>query len=172
MEKEIIQMAVEAGISAYKNENEKNIKQIRDKRLQNTKLLFKNYRLFSEHCKNAIFEESEIDEKAIDIMDLMWSNNNRPIIVESIKNSTKRTYLIMKHIDEMLDVYKIMCEKSGKYEEVRRYNIIYKMYCSDDIYTASEIAEMEDIDNRTVYKDISNGMEKLSALIFGVDFIK
>jgi predicted DNA-binding protein YlxM (UPF0122 family) len=45
-------------------------------------------------------------------------------------------------------------------------------YINDERKTAEEIAETENIERRTVYKNINAAIKPLSALIFGVDSIK
>ena len=55
---------------------------------------------------------------------------------------------------------------------MRRYRVIMAMYIDDDKMTAQDIAEKENIEGRTVYKDITNAIKPLSALIFGIDSIK
>ena len=176
-EKEIIiTMAAEAGARAaletLEKERGKAVRGRHDRRLRNTKLLLKNYRAFKKHSESAIYEASQIDENAIDILDLMWDpKNNHDTTINSIRQSAVRTSIIMEHIDRMLGIYKVICLNSGKLEDMRKYKVIYAMYISEKGYSAEEIAEAENIDSRTVYKDIDVACEKLSALIFGVDWL-
>lgn len=170
--KEAIYLAIEAAaktaIEKWREEEEKQKDEQRDWRLRNTKLLLKNYRLFHEHLKNAIWDQEQLcAESPIEILELM--NVRHGLKVESIANSLVRTKIIMKHVDEMLMIYKIYCEKSGKPEEQRRYRVIKKLYLDEKALTAADIAEEEDIDLRTVYKDVNAACDKLSALLFGID---
>lgn len=172
----LIKMAAEVGARAaletLAKEKSKLIKDRYDKRLRNTRLLFKNYRNFKQHKLNAIYEISKSDENAIDILDLMWDPNSKSeTVVKSIKQSVMRTSIIMDHIDEMLEIYKSICISSNKPEEMRKYNSLFSMYISDKKLTAEKIAKNENVDVRTTYKDISSAIEKMSALIFGVDFL-
>lgn len=172
----IIKMAAEAGAKAaletMEKERAKATKGRHDKRLRNTKMLLKNYRSFKVHCDSAVYNVSQMDENAIDILDLMWDPHNRNgMTVESIKRSATRTSIIMDHIDEMLKIYRTICDQSEKAEDKRRCRVIHAMYISDVIMSADRIAEMECIDTRTVYKDIDVACEKISALVFGVDWL-
>lgn len=172
----IIKLAAEIGakaaMEALEKERSKATKGRYDRRLRNTKLLLKNYRMFKKHQFNAIYQATQADKKAIDILDLMWDPNNRSeMIVESIKKSAVRTSIIMNHIDEMLEIYKSICDNSGKQENMRRYRVLIAMYISNGNSTAEHIAITENIDTRTVYKDLDAACAKMSALIFGVDFL-
>lgn len=98
-----------------------------DRRLGNTELLLKNYRMFKEHCSRAVFDASQLDENAIDILDLMWGRDGKNF-VESIKKSAQRTQIILRHIDEMLDAYAGLCQLSGREEEMRRMRSVFALY--------------------------------------------
>ncbi len=144
-----------------------------DRRLRNTKLLLRNYRMFKEHVDNAVFEAGQLDENAIDILDLMWERSgSSDLYVESIKKSVARTAIIMSHITEMIGLYEAFCYRSGKPEDIRRYRVVYALYIDENPETVREISEKEGIDDRTVYKDIDAACEKISALIFGIDGLK
>ena len=94
------------------------------------------------------------------------------LYIESIKRSQQRTFIILQHLDEMLKYFRIYCEQSGREEEMRWYRIIMKTYINDERKTAEQIAEEENIERRTVYKNITTAIKPLSALIFGVDSLK
>lgn len=176
---QIIKLAGEAGARAaletLEKERKKAQKNRHDRRLRNTKLLLRNYRMLSAHCTSAIYDARQVfEENAIDILDLMEDYlYDEEFYVESIKRSAKRTYIIMAHINEMLKLFEIFCYNSGKPEDERRFRVIHYMYISQDKQLSpKEIAKEEGIDDRTVYKDIDAACEKLSALIFGIDGLK
>lgn len=171
--KEVAKIAGESGaklaLETLEKEKRKMVRERRDRRLRNTKLLLKNYRMLKAHCENAVFEASQLDS-SVNILDLMESVfDGEDLYVESVKRSAERTYLIINHIDEMLRLYEIYCFTSDKPEDQRRYNTLYAMYIGEEVATAQDIATKENIDIRTVYKDIDGATEKLTALIFGID---
>lgn len=139
-----------------------------DRRLGNTKLLLENYRMFKEHCARAIFDSSQLDENAIDILDLMWGRDG-DVFVESIKKSAQRTQIILRHIDEMLDAYAGLCKLSGREEEMRRMRAVLALYIENPGKTIQEISELEKVNTSTIYRDIAIATEKLTGLIFGLD---
>ena len=172
-----IQKGIEAGTKAAMDylEEEKNAqrKGRYDRRLRNTRLLLKNYRTFKQHAQGAVFNARKAKENAVDILDSLDDFNfDDTLYIESIKRSQQRTIIIMRHIDEMLKYYRIACEQSGREDEMRCYRIIMKTYIDDERKTAEQIAEEENIERRTVYKNITTAIKPLSGLIFGVDSLK
>ena len=142
-----------------------------DKRKASTKLLLRNYRSLVEHCESAVYDTESIDQSGdytlADILECLHSDAN--IEIESIRKSAVRTRIIIDHIDIMLDAYKLYCDRSARKEEERRYRVIYWLYLSDEPRTHVELAESEHVDKRTIYKDIDAAVERLTAMIFGID---
>lgn len=179
-----IEKGVAAGVKAATDRIEEERKKERkgryNRRLHNTRLLLKNYRVLKHHALDAVHTGARanevISENAVDILDDLESMGFRKVddrlYIESIKRSQQRTRIIIEHIDEMLRYWRIDCEQSGREEALRRYRIVVDTYISDDQMTAEELAQREHIEKRTVYKDIKAAMRPLSALIFGIDGIK
>jgi len=161
---EIIKLAVEA-VREY---DQKQSKSRHDKRLRNTKLLLDNYSLLQDHCANAVYDKNQIIEagNVLDVLD-SFENCDKDMYIESIKKSTIRTRIILSHIDEMLELYKVYCEKSKREEDNRRYRVLRAYYF--DECNIQDIVNAEKIDERTYYRDMKDAREKLSALIFGID---
>jgi hypothetical protein len=175
-----IQKGVAAGVQAAADRMEEERKRERkgryDRRLHNTRLLLKSYRALKYHALGAVSTGAQangIRENAVDILDSLDDERiDDTLYIESIKRSQQRTQIIIEHIDEMVRYWRIDCEQSGKEEAIRRYRIIWDTYLGDDPATAEELAERENIERRTVYKDIKAAMRPLSALIFGIDGIR
>jgi hypothetical protein len=159
--------AVKTALEYMEQKQLKEQKNRRDIRLRNTKLLLKNYRSFVLHSKDLQIELDEL-EVPDDVFEEMHSNE---LVVESIKRSKKRTLAMVKFIDQMLRVYRVLCEESGRDEEVRKYKTIYYLYISQERLSAEEVSERHNIDKRTVYKDVNKAAEVLSSLVFGIDSI-
>lgn len=161
--------AAKVAIEEANRERERTAKDQRIRRLHNTKMLLRIYRELKAHSDNSIFEISQItDEDVFDVLSLMTSGRLNPEIeVESIKNSAARTRIIIEHIDNMLALYTQRCSRYGRAEECRRDRVIHAMYIDEPPMTAQEIAGIEQVDLRTVYKDVDSACEKLSAYIFG-----
>ncbi|MFD2638380.1 hypothetical protein [Piscibacillus salipiscarius] len=164
----ITETASQEAIKAYREQESKQQKDKHDRRLRNIKLLLRNYRMFILHCRDVKQDLIEL-EKPKDIIAELEADEHA---IEAIKRSKERTLIMVNFINEMLDVYKLICERSIKPEVKRRYDIIHQLYISDKEKTAKEIATCHFIDERTVYRDVNKACETLSALMFGVDSIK
>jgi|SRR5690625_3615046 len=164
----ITEIASQKALEAHKEHVRNYQKERSDRRLRNIKLLLRKYRTFKIHCKDVKLE-LEYYETRDEVLAIIEDDEQ---IVESIKRSKRRTLEMVNFIDQMLEVYRIMGTQSSKQEEQRRYDIIHKMYISDDKKTAEKIAECHSVDTRTVYRDINRACETLSALMFGIDSVK
>lgn len=165
-------IGAEAAMERLESEKQKVHKKAVDKRLHNTRLLLKNYRMLKAHAMNSVFGRTQMQESAADVLESMMNLYNDEIIVDSIKRSASRTAIIISHIDNMLGIYSAYCDKSKDRLERRRYNTIHEMWISADQKTVKEIAKAHHISAESVYVDINIAIERLSALIFGVDGLK
>ncbi len=107
-----------AAVKAVERERAKFKKQQYDKRFHNTKLLLRHYRALNEHYHNAVFDVQTAEASDEDFSDMMQAMNStiadEELYVESIKQSCIRTKVIMAHVNKMLDIYQIMCERSHR----------------------------------------------------------
>ena len=173
---DIVKFAAKVGAEAAtaeaaRKENQRQ-KELKDRRLYNTKLLLTNYREFKACSKEAIFKASQADE-LISVLDLMWDPNNRTdAVVESIKKSAIKTKIIMTHIDAMLSVYGEIVAVSHNDIDRRRYYIMKARYIDDEARSIQSLAKEYFIDERTVYFDLDIAIDKMSKLLFGIETIR
>ncbi|WP_425057633.1 hypothetical protein SCACP_21510 [Sporomusa carbonis] len=160
--------AVQKTLETLDQERKKQIKSRHDQRLRNTRLLLRNYNMLKDHCEKSVYklQQAAGAENAIDILDAL-NRCSGDVYIESIKNSVARTHVIITHIDEMLKMYKIYCDKSDKEEDKRRYRVLCAAYFKKQ--KVEDICQQENIDRRTYFRDTNDAIEKLSALIFGFD---
>lgn len=97
---------------------------------------------------------------------------NDGLYIESIKRSQERTAIILRHIDKMMEYYRIDCEQNGTEEDVRRCKVVMATYIEEPKKPAQDIADTFGIERRTVYRDINVAMKQLTALIFGIDGLR
>lgn len=174
---QVIRIAVREGIKAAQQqlefERNKQHKLIKDNRLHNTKLLIQDYRLFKSHAEKALYTAQDIDddESVFDILSLMSDKafTAAENTAEAIKQSAVKTQIMVKHVSAMIEIYRVWCERTGKPENMRQYRVLCALYIDDTPKTVDEIAAAENIDRRTVYRDINAALDILSALIFGID---
>jgi len=166
--------AARVAIEMWEKERHKETARRADRRLRNTKLLLTNYRSFSAHVRHAVSDINDIEEDSaiyiLDMMDTYIDMNN--VVIESIKRTASRTAVIVAHIDQMLDIYKKMCESSKRTEDIRRYFVIHSLYVNSNQMSILEIAEHENVDQRTVYRDLEIALDRLAALFFGIDGVR
>lgn len=161
-------------INAVEEERRKYRSETYNRRYANTRLLLQYYRSLNDFTDNAVWEgEEDNTDEFIDIMDLM-SNKNLPdtVIVNSIKKSSDKTIIIMKHVNKMLAEYEKICQKSDTAAEQRRWRVIRDLYLLPERIIPDEIAKRENIHIRTVYKDVDAAIEDLTILLFGFDGIE
>lgn len=170
--REIIGMASQVAIEQYQKAAERAKQNARDRRLHNTKLLMEKYRSFVIHSKTAVHEASQVEDDfdLDDLLELMdCGTGDKALAVSSVRESAARTRVLIHHIDRMLDYFKYRCDHSSKPEDARRYRIVYYSYLAEEEEqkTFQELAEDENVDISTIYRDHKAALRQLSALIFG-----
>ena len=166
------QIAGKTAVEEYVSFQKEQRKSLADSRLRNIDLLLNNYRKFKDSVKNAVYSikqiEAEIKEKQFLSM-MLDKDHDDDVMLESVKASKAKTYLMVKHIDSMIDLYRKHAESSPDELELRRYNILYDRFISDEPYTVTEISEKYYLSIQTVYIDLKTAEKTLATLIFGVD---
>ncbi len=163
-------VASEVAVEKYKEEKRRNAERVRDRRYNNTKVLFRSYRSLSDYNKNTIFDIAQLaDEKGnpelLEAVGLLGESRQ----VESIRDRVAFTRVAMENIDIALEVYKRWCEKSQKPEIQRRWRVLFKMYLSDTEMSPQEVADDEHISLSQVYEDINNAAKDMEKRFFGLD---
>ena len=176
----IVRLASETAVESYRKELERQQEQDgkarreRHHRVVNSaKMLLKNYRRFKKMTVSSVYgKDTSTNETLVELLELMQGiYRSGELEVVSIKDRVARTELMIEHIDAMLEVYKKDCNRSP--EGQRRYRVIYWMYLSkDESKTAEDIAEMENVVVRTVFRDIKTAYEELAVLFFGIDGVR
>lgn len=171
LDKDTVKAIADIVIDRLREEETSSVKERYDKRRANVKMLLKTYNALIKHYQNAVYdiEHTESEDSIETILELMSGNRFEHFRIESIKQSTVRTRLIVEHVNTMIELYRIYCENSTKDEDLRRYRVIYYMYLEDKPMTATELAEQEGVELRTIYRDVDAAVERLTALIFGID---
>lgn len=171
------EMGARAALEAVEEERRRYRRARHERNLRNTKLLLQHYRSLNSHYANAVWEEAETEsegeETFAEIMELMSTRSySDEVIVESIQKSSRKTRVIMRHVNTMLTVYEKGCRSSGRSGDLRQWRIIKGLYLDESRATAQELAAQEHIDKRTVYKLVDAAVEELTALLFGVEGIE
>jgi hypothetical protein len=175
IQESIVKVAAEVGsktaLDVYTKQKEREKKKRIDRRLRDTKRLMRSYREIKVHAGDAIASLSEVVNEDYEFFKDLMEDTGK-IDVGAIVRSKARSAIMLTHIDAMLQAYEIICYNSKKPEEQRRYRVLESMCLMDEPIPVSEIAERENIDTRTVYKDLDAACEKMSALLFGIQWIE
>ncbi len=87
---------------------------------------------------------------------------------ESIRRNYADTAFIMSRLNEMLGVYKSMCESSSAVEDLRRWRVLESMYLTDEHPKPEEIGARECIGRTQLYDDTRMCISDLTVMLFGV----
>lgn len=165
------QIGAEAGIAIYEAERKKQKRKQRDRRLRDTRRLFSHYREIKAHAEDAIADMADMDEEDYDFFKNLMEED-RSIDVQTIITSKVRSAIMLAHIDAMLLKYEQIAMASKRPEEKRRFKALEAIYISDDAQTVQDIAAQENVHERTVYKDLDVAYARMSALLFGVQWVE
>ena len=177
----IVRDAARKGADALKREQTAIRKRERsehiDKRLHNTRLLLKNYRMLKEHFQNAIYtfdeEMAAIEDEPGYLFKLLNNGTaSDEVYIESIRKSATRTMITLQHLDRMLEIYAALCDTSPMESMKRQYRVMKARYLDEPQVSMLDIADREHIHKRTAEKDLDAAIESITALIFGIDAIK
>lgn len=151
----IVNLAVETALTFYKEQVEAEKQKQLDNRLKNTKLLLKNYRHLKQHTDSIRLEIDELNE--IIILDDI---NSETAELESIKESKRRTIIMIKYVAKMLELYESI---NG-----RRYNIIKCFYIDEEKTSVKDLADYYQVTTRFIYRELNNAVIEISSLLWGI----
>jgi len=169
---DIVNAITNCVIDRLRAEEKASVKEQYDKRLASTKILLRNYRSLSAHCENAVYDaiNIEADIPLFGLLALMaTSSESDTLKIESIRKSTVRTQIMVNHVNAMISLYRSYCERSANPEDRRRYRVIYDHYIAEIPLSQKELAIEENVELRTIQRDLKIATERLTAMIFGID---
>lgn len=172
---QLMAQAGEAGANAamkkVEEERKSSRKKIKDRRLRNTELLLRNYNMFKLSVENSVYtvRQAEEEQSANEILNIMMDKDGGEQVVESIKRSCIKTITILQHIDTMLELYEIYCERSCDELDQRRYDVLIDRFITNPALSVKDIASKYNISKESVYSDLKVAKERVSSLIFGID---
>lgn len=173
---QIASIAGREAVNFYRTEQVKAEKKHARERnkVEKTKKMLKSYR----RIKATLSEEAEFtEEEQIElrwkfIQDLMGNVKNPVSRCEmDIRDTEKRRqedlYCIYR-IDKAVEMYRRECEQSGSEEAKRRYRELSMMYLEERAYTVQEISDIEQISDKTVYKDLGIACGIVTVYLLGI----
>ncbi|MCT1904100.1 hypothetical protein [Oceanobacillus sojae] len=161
----ITEVASREAINAFKADLEQLEASKHDRRLHNIKLLLKHYRSLVLHCEDTKQELEDLQETSIQDLDIEQINLES---IESIKQSKKKSMAMVYFIQGKIEAYRRSCSD----EELKYFRVLEKKYITTRKYTNWEIAQLEQIEERTVRRYLNKAIEQLPVIFFGVTAIK
>lgn len=145
-----------------------------ENKVKKTKKMLSSYR----RMKAALSYEAEFtEEEKVElrwkfIQDLMGSaretvSKSERVIQDGEKRRQEDLYCIYR-IEKATEMYWEECEKSGSEEAKRRYREFSMMYLEEKEYSVQEISTVENVSEKTVYKDIGIACGIVAIYLLGI----
>lgn len=178
-QEEVNRIAVIASKEAVKVYREEQLK-TEKKRMRNEDKIKRTKKMLSSYrrIKTTLSEEAEFteDEK----IELRWKfvedlmGNSKSIVtkaertvIDTEKKRQENLYCIYC-IENAVRLYGEECEKSSSEEGKRRYRELCAMYIDETPMTVTEIAEVENVSEKTVYKDLGIACGIMAVYLLGM----
>ena len=170
----VAEIASNAAIAFYKDELKKMEKQNQSNRIKKVKNLLSCYRrtIAKLADEKEFTEEEKAELRWKFIEDLMGSpkgctSKSERIIQDEEKRRQEDMYAIYR-IENAMRLYKEECDKSTSEEEKRRYRTVYAMYMDEEPKTIQQIAEIENVSEKTSYRDLGIAYQILAMYLYGI----
>ena len=173
---EIATIGAKEALKVHRKERQKDErKRARDTdKVKQTKKMLSSYRRIKATLKDEeeFTEEEKTELRWKFIEDLM--GNAREVAGKSdktIKDMERRRqedrYCVYR-IEKATEMYKNECELTGSDEAKRRYRELSMLYLDEKKHTVQEIAEVEKVSDKTVYKDIGIACKIVAVYLLGI----
>lgn len=167
-------IASEKAIAKYSKHIEKEKKSRANENIRITKKKLQAYR----RTKTTLAEEIEFnDDEKVElrwqfVQDLMGVGLDGILDAENTmkkyEQKRRRDSFEVQIIDKALEFYEKEAEKSTNEEFKRRFKILKMMYVDPEEKTVAEIAEEENLSEKTVYRDLGIACEIMSVYLLGM----
>lgn len=167
-------IAADRAVEAYRSEEQKTQKRKDNENVRITKKKLQSYRRVKASLAETeeFTEDEKIELRWAFVRDLMGSGldvvekaDNR---IRSVENKRKKDSFEIQSIDKAMALYKKEADNSSSEEAKRRYRELHAMYIDDEAHDVKEIAEMENISEKIVYRDIGIACKILAVYLLGM----
>ena len=173
---EIAAIAGREAIQVYRAEQIKEARkrEKNENKVVQTKKMLSSYRRIKATLKDEeeFSEEEKVELRWKFIEDIMGNvrevaGKSDRTIEEAEKRRQRDRYCIYR-IEKAVEMYRNECETSGSEEAQRRYRELDMLYLKDKQYTIQEIAEIEKVSDKTVYKDVGIACRIVAVYLLGI----
>lgn len=178
-QEQINQIAAVAGEEAVKRFRAEQVKSDKkrareENKVKKTKKMLSSYRRIKATLSDEaeFTEEEQIELRWKFIQDLIGSvretvSRSERTIKDEEKRRQEDLYCIYR-IEKATEMYREECEKSGSEEAKRRYRELSMMYLEEKQYSVQEISEVENVSDKTVYKDLGIACGIVAVYLLGI----
>ena len=158
----ITRLATEVATKTYYELAKQENAQLGRKLRHNTIKLLKHYNQLQSYVENAIEDSGKAENMWLNELLADMFDDKDTVKVHSIVKSKERTAIMMRHLNNMLDIYAEKCtEKQFKYCDCMRRRYINGA-------SEADVAEELGVDIRTVRRYARRGIEEFSVLMWGI----
>lgn len=170
----LIGKAAEAGIEAYKKEEDKAKKKSLNRNLHNTKKLLESYRTLKNDLLHSDYEtedaQRELRFKCVEDLMNPGETSMDNLMAKEIERLQENAWR-KRQLERALELLEEDCLRQREPEAMRKYRVIMALYIQDEPMDVPSIAEQENVTERTVYRDASDACKMLAPYLFSIDAI-
>lgn len=151
-----------------KNNREGNIEA---RKLRKTKALLSSYKSMKElsGLERTLTEAEKVEYRWQFLNDLMENQEERSdAVIRDVEKRTQENAYALQVIEQAISMYRSECEKNGLQEGARGLRALERLYILKDNYDVRGIAEVENVSEKTIYKDINIACKGLAYYVFGL----
>lgn len=167
-------VAAEKAIDAYRSEERKAQRRMENENVRITKKKLQAYRRAKESLSEGIefTDDEKIELRWAFIQDFMGNDFNgiakAEDSIKAFENKRNRDTFEVQTIERALGLYKREADRSTSEEFKRRYRELCAMYVDEEERTVGEIAEMENVSEKIVYRDLRIACGILAVYLLGM----
>lgn len=170
---DFIEIAIKAGENVARKTLDDYFERKRKEDLRYTpakmaKAMLSQYRIMkkAQKVKEFLPTNGEAKELYWKFLEELMGKPDEKIITEDVAYTISKKHIYNSYkiwrIENSVKLYKEECVEIGTQEALRRLRILKMMYIGDDRKTIKDIAKIEKISEKTVYKDIDVSCENIA----------
>lgn len=171
---QIIKTAVDTGIAAYKKEDSREQGRLVNRNLHNTRKLMESYRTLKNDLQNSDYdsEDAQKELRFQCVEDLMQPGETKmdKVMAKEIERLQENAWR-KRHIERALELLKEDCSRSRLDEDMRKYRVLVATYIDDVQLSQEELAEQENVSDRTIRQDVRKALEMITPYLFSIEDI-
>ncbi len=136
-----------------------------------TKELLSSYKSMKEMSgqEQELTDAEKVECRWKFLNDLMGNREERSeAVVRDMEKRIQENTYALGVIGQAVSMYRIECGKNGMQEGARGLRALEMLYLADGDYDVKKVAEVENVSEKTIYKNIKTACKGLSYYIFGL----